>query len=372
MGQGRSRSRAARNETPAGFSKLKENRSVGVGKNGEIASPCSSTSGEEKAWSISTPRLFDLLAPADHVLIAGCGGGYDILSGLPLYFSLRAQGKRVTLANLSFTNLSSTGAKEFCRGCYAVTSSLKPKNAQDSYFPELYLARWLKEKEGGEKVIYAFARDIGVRPLSNAYRKLVSHHRIQAVLLVDGGTDSIMFGSEEKMGTPGEDHCSMAAVNAVPVPIKVLTCLGFGVDFFHGVSHGLFLENVAALEKAGGYLGCFSVPQSSREGQFYMAGYQAVSQHMQPSIVCSSIIDAMQGRFGDHHSTSRTGGSKLFINPLMAIYWTFDLPKVMDQIEYAGELEATETRGDVLNVIYKYNSDLAKQGKIRAALPLPM
>ena len=50
------------------------------------------------SWSITSPKIFDLLAPARKVLVAGCGGGYDILSGLPLYFALRRQGKSVYLA----------------------------------------------------------------------------------------------------------------------------------------------------------------------------------------------------------------------------------------------------------------------------------
>ena len=364
MGQGQS-NRSTEDEGSA-VDKSGLDRSGGEG--GQTRS-----SVEDKQWTLSTPRVFDLLAAANHVLLAGCGGGYDILSGLPLYFSLRAQGKRVTLVNLSFTNLPSTNAKSFCKGCYAVSSSLRPPR-EGFYFPELYLTQWLKEKHAdkSEVIMYAFDRDLGVKFLSNAYSKLVEQLGIDAIVLVDGGTDSVMFGSEEKMGTPTEDHCSMAAVNATSVPIKLLSCLGFGVDSFHGVSHGLFLQNVATLEQTGGYLGCFSVSRSSREGQLYMEGYKAVAAHMQPSIVCSSIVAAMEGHFGDHHSTERTMGSKLFINPLMSMYWTFDLPKVMDQIPYTAELADTNTRAEVSKVIYTHNGGVEKSGNIRPSLPLPM
>lgn len=37
--------------------------------------------------------------------LAGCGGGYDIFSGLPLYFALTKSGKRCSLANLSFSQV---------------------------------------------------------------------------------------------------------------------------------------------------------------------------------------------------------------------------------------------------------------------------
>lgn len=52
-----------------------------------------------------TSPLLERLASARHILIAGGGGGFDVFSGLPLYFRLRELGKTVTLANLSFTHL---------------------------------------------------------------------------------------------------------------------------------------------------------------------------------------------------------------------------------------------------------------------------
>ena len=39
------------------------------------------------------------LEQAQTILIAGAGGGFDVFSGLPLYFGLRAAGKRVHLGD---------------------------------------------------------------------------------------------------------------------------------------------------------------------------------------------------------------------------------------------------------------------------------
>ena len=49
--------------------------------------------------------LFAALAEARRSLLAGAAGGSDICSGLPLYFGLRAAGKTIHLANLSFSDL---------------------------------------------------------------------------------------------------------------------------------------------------------------------------------------------------------------------------------------------------------------------------
>jgi hypothetical protein len=49
------------------------------------------------------------------------------------------------------------------------------------------------------------------------------------------------------------------------VAIKLVTCLGFGIDAYHGVNHVQVLENIAALDRDGGYLGALSIPGASRK-----------------------------------------------------------------------------------------------------------
>ena len=325
-------------------------------------------------WTISRPRIFDILSSANNIMIAGCGGGYDVLSGLPLYFNLLGQGKNVTLANFSFTSLSSMKLDMFCDGCFIVSNLTQlPARYKDggAYFPEYYLARWLAETTKKDTKIYAFNRD-GGKMVANIYKKLVKDLAIDAIVLVDGGTDSLTFGTEEQMGTPAEDHTSMIAAWDSGVNIKLLVCFAFGVDSFHGVSHGLFLENVATMEKAGGYYGSFSVSQHSVEGKLLVEGYKMVSSNMQSSIVCASVTDSMKGEFGNHHSTSRTKSSELFINALMNIYWVFDLEKVVNLIPYRTDLLATTSDNDVCRVIGKHQHKMTEEGKIRERLPLPM
>jgi len=340
---------------------------------GSEAGDSGSRRESKEDWSIVTPRIFTLLASSKAVLIAGCGGGYDVMSGLPLFFALRAQGKRVHLANLSFTSLSRL-AKEarYCDMCYKVTAGLSLSAEGHVYFPEYYLSRWFRNKLSEDVPVYAFARETGVEQLSKAYHKIVQELGVDAVVLVDGGTDSLMFGGELQMGTPTEDQSSIAAVGSLKVQTKLLACVGFGVDAFHGVSHGLFLENVAALEQRGGYLGAFSIPQGSAEGSLYMEAYRAVAECMQPSIVCASITDAMQGHFGNYHSTYRTGRSTLFINPLMSLYWCFQLSAIVQSIPYAEQLLATRSAFEVDSVINKHHGQLASQGQLRKPIPLPM
>jgi hypothetical protein len=116
--------------------------------------------------------------------------------------------------------------------------------------------------------VYAFP-PLGVQPLRAAYRYLVDQLNIDAVVLVDGGTDVLLRGDESDLGTPVEDITSLAAVAALDVPVKLVTSLGFGIDAYDGVNHVQVLENLAALDRDGGYLGALSIPGSSREAALY-------------------------------------------------------------------------------------------------------
>ena len=135
------------------------------------------------------------------------------------------------------------------------------KLEKEPYYPEFYLSYFLRQEEKTEVPIYTIPKG-GVVPVLEAYEKMVELEKIQAIVLTDGGTDSVMFGNESELGTPVEDFCSIAAVHflkSVPNENKFLHAVGFGIDTFHGVNHVLFLENVAKLIEQKGYLGCFSI-----------------------------------------------------------------------------------------------------------------
>jgi len=118
--------------------------------------------------SLSTPPLFAALAPARHVLIAGAGGGFDIYAGLPLALALECEGKRVDLANLTFSELGWLAPERWAAPGLA---RIAPESeGSETYFPERTLARWLAS-EGHELDVYAIAR-AGVRPVRAAYRAL--------------------------------------------------------------------------------------------------------------------------------------------------------------------------------------------------------
>jgi len=308
-----------------------------------------------------SPRLFGELERSKNVLVAGVGGGFDVFSGLPLYFALRAAGKNVHLANLTFSKFEWTGSRLLSEALYVVDSELR---MDESYAPELHLVRFLAREGFGDVSIYCFPRT-GVAPIRDAYRLLADRLELDTVVLVDGGTDSLMRGDEPGLGTPEEDIASILAVDRLQVERKLLLAVGFGVDAFHGVFHTYVLEAIAELVRHGAFLGAFAFQREMPEVALYMKAVEAVHEAMPsyPSIVSASVVSALEGRFGDFHKTKRTRESTLFINQLMTFCWGFDLAAVAKRILYREAVLDTASYYDLAMAIKRFRDELREKKK---------
>jgi hypothetical protein len=307
----------------------------------------------ENGSSLFQLPVFERIAKSRNVLLAGAGGGFDVFSGLPLYFALKKQGKNVHLANWTFSDIEfgDGGPERINDKLAAVTADSRGQY----YFPERYLCEWFKSK--GEAVtVYCFMA-CGTQQLKYSYQWIVDKHNIDTIILVDGGTDSLLRGDEETLGTPVEDMTSIAAADMVNVPTKILACLGFGIDTYHGVCHAHVLKSIADHAKEDGYLGAISLTRQMEEVKQFVSASRYVFRKMPQatSIVVSSIISAIQGEFGNYHVTERTMGSELFINPLMGLYWFFDLRAIASSVLYMEDVRRARDLLEVTKAIHSYN-----------------
>jgi hypothetical protein len=302
-------------------------------------------------------RLPSAVENSQSVLVAGAGGGFDVYAGLPIYERLRSLGKKVFLANLSFVSLGATSAQALTQALYAVDPTT---TGQDLYFPERSLAQFLSRR-GDNVRIYAFEQ-LGVAPIREGYTQLVQSLGLDAIVLVDGGTDILLRGDEEGLGTPAEDMASLAAVAAMDVPTRIVACVGFGIDAYHGVCHANWLENVAALSSEGAFLGATALLERMPEVRLYLeAVNDADMTTSHPSIVNGSIVSAIKGYFGDYHRNRWTRGRTLFINPLMSLLWTFDVAAVARRNLYLERLAETETSWDVHVAIGRFRETVRRR-----------
>lgn len=320
--------------------------------------------------------ILDLLDDRQSILIAGAGGGFDVFAGLPIYFALRALGKTVHLANYSFCefNLVRIASSPDILLEDRVIGARAPVRRVLPYFPEGYLAQWFKEMCDEDITVWMLAKT-GAAPLIESYQALTAHLGTDALILVDGGVDSIMRGDEQSPGTLIEDSISLTAVDALDLPVMLLACLGFGAETEEGVCHHHALENIAALAGAGGFLGsCALVRQMEVFQRFEDASRYVWELPNHPkSHITSRVIPAVWGQFGNFHmypddDMNRSNDTKVFISPLMSLYWFFDARTVIQRNLLIDTLRHTDTTREAFVRYYRLRSRL----EIRPRQPIPL
>ncbi len=303
------------------------------------------------------------LAGCKRVLLAGCGGGYDILGAVPLIPALRARGCEVHLASLSFTYLNGLdGARQDPThpNLYEVDGA---HATELKYCPEAWLARFLSARLGAPQVVHCFDKT-GVVPLTAAYRALVARYAIDAIVLVDGGIDAVLRGDERSIGTPSEDLASLAAVADVDVATKLLACVGLGSEWRDGISHADALERIAVMTARGAFLGAAALVPGMPEADLYRDALAEVFAHqadMKRSHVHAVVEAACRGEFGDR-------GPHVWLSPLLNLFWFFDATAVIADHAFLPDLRGTDTIWEVSARVEAARKALAIRP--RAAIPI--
>lgn len=293
------------------------------------------------------PQLEDV----QNILIAGAGGGFDVYVGLPIYHQLREMGKTVHLANYTFSDTRLTAMTSDCDVMLEdllVGTRGNPK-LERSYAPETYLADWFRVVQG-EPVTVWLIEKVGVPHVKQAYEALVERFNIDAIILCDGGVDSLMRGDEEGAGTFLEDAISLTAVTMLEgVSTKILAAIGIGTEVEEVVSHYSALENIAALAEQGAYYGsCALIPQMPAFA-FYKdaAEYVFTQDHHEASRIQSRLVPSVWGAFGAYNwlNHPRQPGN-VFHSPLMNLYWFFDAVAVNQRSHVADAIRDVPTFTD--------------------------
>jgi hypothetical protein len=135
-------------------------------------------------------------------------------------------------------------------------------------------------------------------PLVEDYALLVDHLNIEAVILVDGGVDSLMHGDEQQPGSLIDDTLSVAAASTLDLPVKLLACLGFGAEI--EVCHHHALENMATLTREGAFYGACALVQAMEVYQLYESACRYVfeKENHSKSHINNHVMSAVLGKFG--------------------------------------------------------------------------
>ncbi|HTR51839.1 MAG TPA: DUF1152 domain-containing protein [Kofleriaceae bacterium] len=292
------------------------------------------------------------------VLVAGCGGGYDVLGAVPIRHELVAGGIAVELASLSFAylnGLDGAGQDRDIPNLYAVGGAAATERA---YCPEAWLARWL----GDDHVVWCFDKT-GVRPLARAYRALVDRLAIDAIVLVDGGIDAVLRGDETSLGTPSEDLASLAAATGLGIPVA-LACVGMTAELRDGIAHAQVLERFAELARASAWLGASALVAGTPACDAYLRALTAVragQRAQKGSHVHDVISRALDGEFG-------AVAPHVWLSPLATMYWWLDAREVARTHLFLDDLRATDSIWEVAARVEAARKQLA----VRERAPIPI
>jgi hypothetical protein len=260
----------------------------------------------------------------DNILLCGIGGGFDIYGTLPLYHTLTRMGKKCYLHSHQIAPLLPTFVD--AEGSYV----------GPTFLPEGPLAKYLRQP------IYIDGR-IGPKPLRNSYEKIIKHHNIHEVIMIDCGVDSLMKGDEEYQGTVGEEFIAFAAWKGIPVK-KTIVNFGFGCEVEEKISHYRVLENIAELIRDDAFLGSCSLTKHMKSFEFYRDAYDHVSTipNHKKSHIHPRLIPAVEGSFGLQtleHETVMSSGVSALLSPLMGIMWFFDGDTIIENNQVVPLLE---------------------------------
>lgn len=287
--------------------------------------------------------IYQDLKNCRNIMFIGLGGGFDIFSAMPLSDAIKCQ-KSI------FVNSSGSNSFHY-------------KESTD--YPEGSLQEHCD-------TIYSVGRH-GVKLVSRAYAAIVDKHEIDTIIAVDGGVDSLMRGDEQNSGTVLEDFIALAAISNLDVPVKILSCVGFGCETEEDLNHYCVLENIAHLTKDGYFLGSCSMTSDIPVFAKYQEVCKETMAKGRKSHIQTKIIGAVNGEFGDYHMykdiDARVYGSSntnYFVNPLMALYWFFDLNGVIQQNLIIDALRPSNIFADAMS-LYRKVVKVSRQKKV---LPL--
>jgi len=234
-------------------------------------------------------------------MLCGAGGGYDIMTCLPLYYEMKDE-YNIILCNLSFTGKSNLDKladdnhiNRLIDGCYEVVCG---NYAEDiDYFPEYKLANILNQS------VYVMRNYETVKEICNFYDAVLrSYDEIEKIYLCDAGCDILFEGLETELGTPVEDWMHFKAIMLnTKIKNKFVCALGMNSDCGHGVIENELLARLNFLREnkiilSEEILDTSDKDDKNNKSRFY---YDIVLKCTPKySIVNSFILSALEGNYG--------------------------------------------------------------------------
>lgn len=272
------------------------------------------------------------LSTANNVLLLGLGNN-DILSGLPIYYNLIKEGKKVHLANITNTELRSlnehTDPIILDTNVLGVTSTIK---FPSSNFVEGYLSQFFKASLNQDVIVWMLNK-MSVQETKVALTRLMTHLNIDCIMLIDGGVDSMMQGNEGREALTNKFVTTTTTLAAVQ-QIEELQGKVFSVCVNNTTIESSFInDNLSNLALQGGFLGGCFIMNFMVSYKFMKGAYQYEKNNGQNVPELDHLIKLTEVDFEEDEL--RPGLAQyLFFNPSALAYNNVTIYKILEAQNY--------------------------------------
>jgi hypothetical protein len=224
----------------------------------------------------------------NRVLILGIGGGGDAISALPTIQHLRKKGKEIILANTHYTsdviNFRTFSQRQI--GPSGFIMSGQPFPESNARCIELIVASFLHVPT------YSCISNYGSIGLLQSLELIIQENAIDAVIAIDGGTDSLA-GVDTNITSVINDAISLGAIsklNLKYLPLGIIGCCAdLEMDIFK------FMEKLSFIMRNDAYIGMIDF--SSETHNLYSRIVNTAKKEY-TFFVSESILRAVDGEYG--------------------------------------------------------------------------
>lgn len=295
------------------------------------------------------------------IMISGCGGGYDIFGGLPLYFKMTSTAKKIILVNFSFTDQQTCDvltehkmATKLDHYLYRMIGYEHHDGVSSTFCPEARLATCLNHP------VYAILihENPTLSDLARCYDNILKEEGpIDTIYLVDGGCDVLLRGNERALATPVEDMMHLKIIRGLQIPEKFVMAVGVDVDIADGVDPADLDERLRRLEPIKIHEWCWNLTDP------LISKYRDIVLKCQPinSIVQSLIIASLEGHTGNFvpgHLKNRIRKSKITLSPRLCTAFIYPLDRIADDVLYLDLLTPDLDTEQVDDLIGEFHHNL--------------
>lgn len=280
------------------------------------------------------------------VMLMGVGGGFDILSCLPLYYTLRMKGYELELANYSLVDFNLFPALSapliMNNDVYGAIGNV---NGAIEHYPEGHLSKWFKEAFNEDVPVWMF-RQQAVPQLIKNLQAFIDAKEIGTIILCGAGSRSIMTGEEEGCGDMLYASVVLSAIRQVETKSFLFT-IGVNTSGMRR-SESLYnaMENIQALILNGAHYGGCVLEKHMDCFLYYKSAYEFVVDRPshQKSAIHEMILTAAFGGFGPHKDN---GG---FVCPSLYYGHIFDAITVSDDNILIPHIETIPDYDDMVQI----------------------